>query len=64
MTKIGNVSVSLCDHLNPGFGYQIRVTDINGKDLAFTSRCPVTGADLLDITLALKVAAYYVRVGG
>jgi hypothetical protein len=42
-------SISLCDPMNPGFGYQIRIVRAAPPgapvDVLFTSRDPVTGKD-------------------
>lgn len=55
-----NVSWSLIDALNPGFGYSLRIEDANnGELLLFTSRDPATGADLLTPVDCLRVVAYY-----
>jgi hypothetical protein len=56
---IGDVSISLCDHLNPGFGYQVKITDDRGNVLLFSGRDPQTGKDLLTYADALVVASYY-----
>jgi hypothetical protein len=58
-TKIGEVRVALCDPLNPGFGYSVRLVDHRGKTLVLTSRDPETGADLLTCADALRVAGVY-----
>ena len=57
--QIHAVAITLCDVLNPGFGYQIRVTGEGGKQLLFTSRDPQTGKDLRSFDDALRVASYY-----
>jgi hypothetical protein len=55
-----DASISLCDHMNPGNGYQIRITDArNGADVLFTSRHPVTGEDLLAYEQCLEVLQMY-----
>lgn len=55
-----DISFSLCDHLNPGFGYQLRINNAeNGETLLFTSRNPDTGADLLTVHDCLDVARIY-----
>jgi hypothetical protein len=51
------VSITLCDGLNPGFGYAIRVTR-RGAVLLTATRDPVTG-EHLNFTAALRVAAMY-----
>jgi hypothetical protein len=57
--KISETHITLCDHLNEGFGYQIRIVDTRGVTLLFTSRDPVNGLDLLTHSDALRVAAAY-----
>jgi hypothetical protein len=56
-------SIFLCDPLNPGFGYQIRITRsaLPGApvDVLFTSRDPVTDKDLLTYEQCLDVLARY-----
>ena len=50
MQNLG-ASITCCDALNPGFGYQIRITRAGPLDalidVLFTSSNPVTGASLL-----------------
>lgn len=59
-TKMLDVSISLCDHMNPGFGYQMRITNaLNGEELLFTSVHPATGRDLLTYDECLDVANMY-----
>ena len=58
-TMIGIVSICLVDHLNPGFGYQIRIIDDRGQTVLFTSRDPLTGQDLLTLADCLRVAQNY-----
>jgi hypothetical protein len=56
-------SISLCDPMNPGFGYQIRIVRAAPPgapvDVLFTSRDPVTGKDLLTYEQCLDVLAMY-----
>lgn len=59
MKTIGELCVSLCDPLNPEFGYQVKIHDDRGKLLLLTSRNPVTGKDLWTYKDALEVAYYY-----
>lgn len=59
--SVSTVLITLCDNLNPGFGYQIRIQDQQGKTLLFTSRDPSTGKDLLTLGEALLVASYYAK---
>jgi len=59
MSTISEVHITLCDHLNAGFGYQIRVVDQSGRTILFTSRDPSTGRDLLTYDDALRVAVGY-----
>ncbi len=59
--EIGAVHISLCDPLNPAFGYQIQVEDRDGITRLHTSRAPDTGADLLTYADALRVAGLYGR---
>jgi hypothetical protein len=59
MPTPSEVHITLCDPLNPGFGYQIRVTGDRGEQLLFTSRDPVTGKDLETMSDALRVASWY-----
>jgi hypothetical protein len=56
---ISEVYISLCDPLNAGFGYQVRILDARGDTLLFTGRDPVTGSDLLTLADALRVAGMY-----
>jgi hypothetical protein len=58
-TKIGEVRVALCDPLNPGFGYSVRLVDDRGRTLVLTSRDPESGADLHTCADALRVAGVY-----
>lgn len=54
-------SISLCDPMNPGFGYQIRIVRAaqpgDPVDVLFTSRDPVTGKNLLTYEQCLDVLA-------
>lgn len=52
------VTISLCDYMNPSIGYQIRITR-HGNDVLFVSIDPATGENLLTYTDALRVAGYY-----
>ncbi len=56
-------SLSLCDPMNPGFGYQLRIVRVAAPgapvDVLFTSRNPVTGEDLLTFGQCLDVLAMY-----
>ena len=58
-------TISICDPMNPGFGYQIRITRAappgTSVDVLFTSRNPVTGKDLLTYEQCLDVLAMYRR---
>ena len=56
---IDQVVIALCDVLNPGFGYQVRVVDERGLLLISASKDPVTGSDLLSLADAIRVAATY-----
>lgn len=56
----GEVHVSLCDHLNSGFGYQLRIVDDRGALLLLTTCDPVSGRELLTVDDALRVATAYV----
>lgn len=58
-TMISHASISLCDNLNPGFGYQVRITNDRGQDILFTANDPNTGKDLLTWADALRVLGYY-----
>ena len=49
---------TLVDALNPGFGYQIRITR-GPQTLLWTSRNPATGKDLLTAADCLEVLAMY-----
>lgn len=53
-----SVTFSLCDHLNPGFGYQIKIVNGNGATVLLTDKHPLTGADL-DFAGCLEVASMY-----
>lgn len=58
------VTISICDHLNPGFGYQMRITDgRTGETVLFTSKSPTTGQPLLTYEDCLEVAAMYAKPG-
>lgn len=52
------LAITLCDALNPGHGYQMRLT-LGGADVFFGAKDPATGADLLTYADALRVASYY-----
>lgn len=56
-------TIFFCDPLNPGFGYQIRITRAAPPgapvDVLFTSRHPVTGEDLLTYEQCLDVLTMY-----
>lgn len=56
-------SISFCDPLNPGFGYQIRLTRAAPPgapvDVLFTSCNPATGKSLLTYEQCLDVLAMY-----
>ena len=56
-------SITLCDPLNPGFGYQIRITRVAPPgapiDVLFTSRDPATGKSLLTYEQCLDVLTMY-----
>jgi hypothetical protein len=56
-------SISLCDPLNPGFGYQIRITRSAPPgapvEVLFTSRNPATGSNLLTYEQCLDVLELY-----
>jgi hypothetical protein len=59
-------SISLCDPMNPGGGYQIRITHAAPPnapvvDVLFTSRNPATGEALLTYEQCLDVLAMYRR---
>lgn len=56
---IGHVNISLCDPLNPGFGYQVCIESTDGRVLLFTSRDPMTSADLLTLSDVLRVVGMY-----
>ena len=58
MTTETEVKISLIDSLNPSIGYQMRINH-GERTLLFTSRHPVTGADLLTLRDCLEVAAMY-----
>ena len=54
------VSITICDHLNPECGYQMRITNgRTGKTILFTGKSPITGLPLLTYDDCLKVAATY-----
>lgn len=58
-----DASISLIDHLNPGCGYQVVVTDSRtGSELLSTSRHPATGAALLTFTQCVEVLGHYTVV--
>jgi hypothetical protein len=56
-------SITLCDPLNPGFGYQIRITRAAPPgapiDVLFTASNPATGESLLTYEQCLDVLAMY-----
>jgi len=56
-------SITLCDPLNPGFGYQIRITRAappgTPVDVLFTACNPATGESLLTYEQCLDVLAMY-----
>lgn len=56
---IAAVIITLCDPLNAGFGYQIKVQNDRGGILLFANRDPATGAELLTLADALRVAHSY-----
>jgi len=62
MGIVSEARITLCDHLNEGFGYQVRIVDTRGDVLLFTSRDPVSGKDLLTYEHALRVAGAYASV--
>lgn len=56
-------SFTLCDHLNPGFGYQLHISRRRhggNETLLFTSRAPDTGDDLLNAADCMRVIAMYI----
>ena len=61
-------SITLCDPLNPGFGYQIRITRAAPPgapiDVLFTSCNPATGESLLTYEQCLDVLTMYRRAPG
>lgn len=59
--KISEIHTALCDHLNEGFGYQIRIIDTRGNTVLFTSCDPANGTDLLTYKDALRVAEQYAK---
>ena len=56
-------SITLCDPLNPGFGYQIRITRAAPPgapiDVLFTASNPATGESLLTYEQCLDVLTMY-----
>lgn len=63
MIRIGEVSIRLCDHHNPGFGYAVRILDEYGRKLLDTSHDPATGVELFEFRQALRVVTYYAAAG-
>jgi len=63
MTNNLEATITLCDHMNPGVGYQIRITRTAAPgapvDVLFTACNPATGADLLTYEQCLDVLAMY-----
>lgn len=61
MSRPIEASFALCDHLNPGFGYQVKITDaLSGESMLFTSKHPVDGSDLLTAGDCMDVINAYV----
>lgn len=54
---IGICTISLCDHLNPGFGYQIKITDDSGKVLLFDNG----GENVLTLERAIILLKTHMR---
>lgn len=48
------------DTLNPGCGYQVRITDEYGREILFTSQAPDTGNALRSPADCMRVIAMYV----
>lgn len=63
MSATFDVSITACDYLNLGFGYQVRITrSDNGSTVLFVSIDPDTGKDLLTLNDCLRVAAKYAQL--
>jgi hypothetical protein len=61
MSRAIEASFAICDHLNPGFGYQVRITDaLSGESLLFTSKHPAYGTDLLTAGDCMDVINAYI----
>lgn len=55
------VTFDLCDRLNAGFGYQLRIENAEtGRTILFTSRAPDTGDELLTAADCLRIVQMYV----
>lgn len=53
-----------CDHLNPGFGYQVFIRHAStGAEYLNSSRDPVTGAELHSPQDCIRVINYYAGQG-
>ena len=48
------IEIHPCDYLNPGFGYEVKVT-VNGESVLWTNKHPVSKKDL-DLASAIEVA--------
>jgi hypothetical protein len=56
-----DASFSLCDPLNSGFGYQLKITDAQTGATVFSGHVdPAEGSDLLTAADCLRVLSYYV----
>lgn len=59
MTNEIKASFTLCDRMNPGFGYQLHISRRH-ETLLWTSKAPDTGNDLLTAADCMRVIAMYI----
>lgn len=61
MSRPITVTFGLHDRFNPGCGYQLRIDDaLSGENILFTSKHPVSGADLLTASACMGVINAYI----
>ena len=58
-TFMVEATINFCDPLNPGIGYQVKVTK-RGKIILNTSYFPGTGEAILTFTGAVRVLTMYI----
>ena len=62
MSDMIEATINLCDPLNPGIGYQVKVTK-RGRTVLHTSYFPDTGESILTFTEAVRVLTMYIDSG-